>query len=118
MLVRRAALAAVAAAFSTLPSPPAHAQKADSSAMRVTWGPFKNLSPEEMDRLSDQSKLPDAGQLLPTGIRVIDLVVGDGPQPKRGDRIYAHYKVWANGFRSGPAADISFLDNRPCVISP
>ena len=81
--------------------------------MKVSWGPFKDLSTEEMDALNERSKAPNAGTLLPSGVRVIDLVVGPGPEPKKGDRIYAHYKVWANGFRTGPAADISFLDNRP-----
>ena len=90
MLARRSAFAAVAAALCVPPPGPAHAQKAESSAMRVTWGPFKDLTPDEMDRLGEVSKQPDAGKLLPSGIRVIDLVVGDGPQPQLGDRIYAY----------------------------
>ena len=93
MLARRSALAAVAAALCVPPPGPAHAQKADSSAMRVTWGPFKDLTPDEMDRLGEESKQPDAGKLLPSGIRVIDLVVGDGPQPQLGDRVYAYVSM-------------------------
>lgn len=94
MLARRSAFAAVAAALCVPPPGPAHAQKAESSAMRVTWGPFKDLTPDEMDRLGEVSKQPDAGKLLPSGIRVINLVVGDGPQPQRGDRIYAYVSLF------------------------
>jgi hypothetical protein len=94
MLARRSAFAAVAAALCVPPPGPAHAQKAESSAMRVTWGPFKDLTPDEMDRLGEVSKQPDAGKLLPSGIRVINLVVGDGPQPQLGDRIYAYVSLF------------------------
>ena len=48
-----------------------------------------------MDGLDARSREPDAGVLLPGGVRVIDMVVGDGPTPAEGRRIYAHYKVWA-----------------------
>jgi len=111
-LARRAAMALAAAAVAP-PRLPAAAQNPNTSAMRVSWGPFKDLSTEQMDALDEQSKAVDAGTLLPSGVRVIDLVVGTGPLPQKGDRVWAHYKVWDKGFRSGPAADISFLDNRP-----
>ena len=111
----RAALVTLAAAASfpltSLPAPAA--QNPKTAAMRVAWGPFKDLSPEQMDALGESSKAPDAGTLLPSGVRVIDLVVGSGPEPERGDRVYVHYKLWANGFRAQAPADISFLDNRP-----
>ena len=32
-----------------------------------------------MDGLDARSREPDAGVLLPGGVRVIDMVVGDGP---------------------------------------
>ena len=35
----------------------------------------------EMDGLDARSREPDAGVLLPGGVRVIDMVVGDGPTP-------------------------------------
>jgi len=88
----------------------AHAQP---SSMRVTWGPFQDLSPDDMDRLSEESMKADAGELLASGVRVIDLVEGSGPALSKGTRAYAHYKMWAGGFRSGPVADYSFQDNRP-----
>ena len=81
--------------------------------MRVSWGPFKELSTAEMERLDALSRAADAGVVLPSGVRVIDLVEGDGPRPQIGDRAYVQYKVWADGFREGKAADVSFFDNRP-----
>ena len=81
--------------------------------MRVSWGPFKELSTAEMERLDALSRTADAGVVLPSGVRVIDLVQGDGPRPQVGDRVYVQYKLWADGFREGKAADVSFFDNRP-----
>ena len=40
-----------------------------------------------MDALDEQSKAADAGVLLASGVRVIDLVVGTGPKPQKGDRV-------------------------------
>lgn len=78
------------------------------------WGPMAAMSTEQMDALDEQSRAASAGVLLPSGVRVIDMVVGDGREPRAGDRVYAHYKVWGGGgFRSGPAADWSFQDGRP-----
>ena len=79
----------------------------------VLWGPFKGLSDGEIDALEAVSQQPGAGSVLPSGTRVIDLVVGTGPLPARGDEVYCHYKVWADGFRSGPVADWTYLDGRP-----
>ena len=73
----------------------------------------RTLTQAEMDGLDARSREPDAGVLLPGGVRVIDMVVGDGPAPAEGQRIYAHYKVWADGFRAGGVADWSFYDDRP-----
>ena len=111
LIRRRAALALAASA--SLTSMPLAAQSAASSSMKVSWGPFKDLTTEEMEALGESSKAADAGVMLPSGVRVIDLVAGTGPEPLIGDRVYCHYKVWSKGFRSGPAADISFTDNRP-----
>ena len=66
-----------------------------------------------MDALDEASREPSAGVLLPSGVRVIDMVVGDGPEPAAGKRVYCHYKVWAGGFRAGKVADWSFYDDRP-----
>ena len=108
---RRALIAPLLAAL-TLP-PARHAAASTPSSMRVSWGPFKELSTAEMERLDALSRAADAGVVLPSGVRVIDLVEGDGPRPQIGDRVYVQYKVWADGFREGKAADVSFFDNRP-----
>ena len=109
---RRLVLAAAAAGLS-LPQQPAFAQ--ELSSKRVTWGPFKGMSDAELARLDELSKAPNIGAMLTgsSGVRVIDLVLGDGPEPGAGQRVYAHYKIWADGFRSGPVADYSFQENRP-----
>lgn len=51
-----------------------------------TWGPFVGMSIEQMDALDAQSQNPSSGQLLPNGVRVIDLVIGTGPEPQQGSR--------------------------------
>ena len=79
----------------------------------VLWGPFKDRDDEELEALEAMSQRPDSGRLLASGTRVIDLVVGDGREPVPGDRIYCIYKVWANGFRAGPAVDWTYFDGRP-----
>ena len=81
--------------------------------MKVTWGPFKGLAQEQIDALDARSREANAGVTLASGVRVIDLVQGDGPLPTRGDRVYCHYKIWADGFREGRAADFTFADNKP-----
>ena len=53
------------------------------------------------------------GVLLPSGVRVIDMQVGEGPLPAKGERVWCHFKAWPRGFRSGPPADSSFLNTRP-----
>jgi peptidylprolyl isomerase len=105
---RRALVAPLIAALTLPPD-----ASATTSSMRVNWGPFKELSVDEMQRLDALSRTADAGVVLPSGVRVIDLVQGDGPRPQIGDRVYVQYKVWADGFREGKAADVSFFDNRP-----
>ena len=91
----------------------AAAQKQETSSTKVSWGPFKDLNAAQIDALDEKSRDPNAGVASPTGLRVIDLIEGDGPRPKSGDRVYVHYKIWANGFRVGSAADYSFADGRP-----
>ena len=93
--------------------PRAAVARQELSSARVTWGPFKGLSAEAIEALDLSSRATDAGVLLPSGVRVIDLVTGPGPQPKRGEQVYVHYKLWAGNFRAGPVADLSFLDGRP-----
>lgn len=74
------------------------------------------LSTDEQDRLDALSKfsrdtLPST--TLPSGVVVLDLYRGSGPEPRAGDLVYAHFKVWPRNFRSGTPADSSFLDTRP-----
>lgn len=83
-----------------------------ATAANAGWGPIAAMSNEELAALDEASKSAE-GVLLPSGVRVIDMVPGTGPEPQRGQRVYAAYKVWANGFRSGPVADLSFTDGRP-----
>ena len=104
---RRVVCAGAAAATSTLLRRPALA-KSD-----FKWGPFMDMTAEQIDELGERSKLEGAGYLLPSGVRVIDLIEGTGPEATRGARVFAHYKVWSDGFRSGPVADFSFSDERP-----
>ena len=118
---RRSALAALLASLMSIPAPwRAHAAgppmmktKYTEDASFVAWGPLKGLSDDEIDALEALSMHPEAGIELPSGTRVIDLVVGTGPEPKRGDRVYCSYKVWAKGFRAGPVSDWTYLDARP-----
>ena len=74
--------------------------------------PVQRLSADEIDALLARSRT-DTGVLLPSGVRVIDLVEGSGPQPTRGTRVWASFKVWASAWDSGQVADLSFLDGRP-----
>ena len=37
--------------------------------------------------------------LLPSGVRVIDMQVGEGPLPAKGERVWCHFKAWPRGFR-------------------
>ena len=104
---RRSLIAAGAAATACTPS--AALAKRDP----FKWGPLAPLSEAEVEALDAVSRRSDAGVALPSGVRVIDLVVGDGPKPARGTRVYAHYKVWAGGFRAGSVVDYSFSDGRP-----
>ena len=92
---------------------PRAAAAAAKPAEEALWGPYKGRSSDELLALESASMLPDAGELLPNGVRVIDLVVGDGPRPSPGDRVYVQYKVWGSGFRDGPVADWTYFDGRP-----
>ena len=74
--------------------------------------PVQRLSADEIDALLARSRT-DTGVLLPSGVRVIDLVEGSGPQPTQGTRVWASFKVWASAWDSGQVADLSFLDGRP-----
>ena len=72
------------------------------------------MTPDEIEALGETSKREGAGILLPSGVRVFDLIEGTGPEATPGRRVYAHYKVWSSGFREGAVADFSFFDERPC----
>jgi len=42
-----------------------------------------------------------------------ELYEGKGRLAEKGDRVYAHFKLWPNNFRSGAPADSSFANTRP-----
>ena len=105
--IARRQLVVSAAAASAVPYPAC--AKSD-----FKWGPFASMTPEEIEALGETSKREGAGILLPSGVRVIDLIEGTGPEVTPGRRVYAHYKVWSSGFREGAVADFSFYDERPC----
>ena len=107
-VVRQGCVAAAGAALSFSPACSAVAAQED-----VLWGPLKGLNEEQVGALARTSSAPDAGYLLPSGVRVIDLVPGAGRLPLVGERVYCSYKVWAKGFDSGPVADWTFMDGRP-----
>jgi hypothetical protein len=93
-LSRHGVLIAAAACSLQLLTPPVRRANAyEPSRLKVAWGPFKDLSSEEIEALDLASRKEDAGVLLPSGVRVIDIIVGTGPQPTKGTRVYAHYKV-------------------------
>ncbi|KAL1510399.1 hypothetical protein AB1Y20_006708 [Prymnesium parvum] len=69
-------------------------------------------SAEEMDLLDRQSRKAD-GVLLPSGVRVIEVREGEGRLPRKGERVYCHFKLWTKGFRDGVPADSSFKEVRP-----
>ena len=110
-------LASLTATAITLPplaataaSPPLSIYSEES----VPWGPFKDLTDDQMMAIAATSNEPAAGTILPSGVRVIDLVVGDGPQPAKGAGVWLDYKVYAQPWDSGkPVADWTYLDGRP-----
>ena len=106
LMTRRSVLAACGLAATATP-------KLASAKSDFKWGPLAQMTEAQMDALDEASREPSAGVLLPSGVRVIDMVVGDGPEPAAGKRVYCHYKVWAGGFRAGKVADWSFYDDRP-----
>ena len=71
-----------------------------------------SMSSEELDALDLWSRTAE-GVTLPSGVRVIEMGVGDGPLPVKGQHIWSHFKVWTGGFRSGTPADSSFRQCRP-----
>ena len=93
---RRSVLAAAAAATIATPVSPSIAAQLPETIYtkpeEVPWGPAKGLTSSALETLETLSMAPDAGTLLPSGVRVIDLVKGDGPQPKRGDMVYCQVK--------------------------
>lgn len=109
----RSVAAALCSGFLCLQNPSASSARQETSANRVSWGPFKGRDAAEIARLDEYSREASAGVTLPSGVRVVDLVEGDGPQPVDGSRVWVHYKLWASGFRVGQAADYSFADGSP-----
>ena len=70
-----------------------------TTAAAVVTGPDRGrgmgkFSAEELVALDEWSKTAE-GTLLSNGMRVIDVVEGVGPQPKVGDKVFCHFKVWS-----------------------
>ena len=86
LMTRRSVLAACGLAATATP-------KLASAKSDFKWGPLAQMTEAQMDALDEASREPSAGVLLPSGVRVIDMVVGDGPEPAAGKRVYCHYKV-------------------------
>ena len=99
--------AAAAALAAALPRPPPAEAALASAPLAI-----QQLTRDEIDALLAKAR-SDGGKLLPSGVRVVDLVVGDGPRPSKGARVWVAFKVWANGFDAGQVADLSFLDGKP-----
>ena len=110
VLARRTAGLGALAGLST-----AHLSVPASSAAISVSGPAQNgvyvLTNEEQDALDMWSRSAP-GVEAPNGVRVIDVAVGTGPQPKKGDKVYCHFKVWTGGFRASTPADSSFRQAR------
>ena len=70
------------------------------------------LSNEEALKLEAWSRTAE-GTLLPSGVRVIDVLEGTGPTPSKGDRVYIHYKIYSKAFDSGEPVDASYFRTRP-----
>ena len=102
----RRAVSAWGAAAALLPPLPA-LPEVTNEPLRI-----QTLTAEQLDALKATSR-DDPGVMLPSGVRVIDLVVGDGPRPRKGAPVWVSFKCWTGGFDAGQAADLSFLDGRP-----
>ena len=90
-----ASLSATAITFPPLAANAASPPLSIYSEESVPWGPFKDLTDDQMMAIAATSNEPAAGTILPSGVRVIDLVVGDGPQPAKGAGVWLDYKVYA-----------------------
>ena len=71
------------------------------------------LSNSDAMRLEEASRDATKYRELGGGVRVLDLIEGDGRRPKAGERVYIHFKIWAGGFDRGVPADASYFDVRP-----
>ena len=80
----------------------------------LAYAKLNDLSMEDRDAIEKSSRTQQ-GRSLPSGVRIIDLLTVDPRRriPAKGDRVYVHFKVWTNGFRTGTPVDSSFVDKRP-----
>mmetsp|Transcript_12594 Transcript_12594/g.39777 ORF Transcript_12594/g.39777 Transcript_12594/m.39777 type:complete len:229 (-) Transcript_12594:99-785(-) len=108
-----------AAALRAAARPPATRRQALTAAgagALTLLSPSAALATPSNEELRAASRLPEAGVLRPSGLRVIDLVEGDGPLPALGDRVYVHIKVWGSSFDAGePAYATWAADGRPSM---
>ena len=91
---------------------PRRALLAAGAALLAEPQAARALSSREAERLEAESRSME-GVLLPSGIRVIDVLAGDGPEPSEGQRIYVHFKFWEGGFDDGMPVDTTFFEGRP-----
>eukprot|EP00965_Chrysotila_dentata_P223061 6193366-Pleurochrysis_carterae.AAC.2 len=83
-----------------------------SPALFTSPSPTLALSNEDALRLEAQSRNAE-GVLLPSGVRVIDVLAGSGPMPSPGAKVYVHFKIWTDGFDRGQPVDASYFQVRP-----
>ncbi len=107
-------------------------------------GEFRRLSNDDAMGLELASRSAE-GQLLPSGVRVIEVLQGGGPLPAEGTKVYirtatglepnrfrpspaaasgslcvarwADFKLWAGGFDKGMPIDASYFDTRPIAYN-
>lgn len=70
------------------------------------------LSSAQAEALEVQSRSIE-GVMLPDGVRVIDVLLGDGPEPSDGQRVYIHFKFWYTSFDDGMPIYSTAFDSRP-----
>eukprot|EP00931_Biecheleriopsis_adriatica_P086503 TRINITY_DN61166_c0_g1_i1.p1 TRINITY_DN61166_c0_g1~~TRINITY_DN61166_c0_g1_i1.p1 ORF type:complete len:231 (+),score=25.00 TRINITY_DN61166_c0_g1_i1:71-763(+) len=68
----------------------------------------RDLSGWELSDLEKKSRSLE-GVPLPSGVRVIDLVPGDGPEATDGQQVFINYKFWRTRFDDGTPVDSTFL---------
>jgi len=71
----------------------------------------RDLSGWELSDLERKSRSLE-GVLLPSGVRVIDIVLGEGLEATDGQQVFINYKFWRTRFDDGTPVDSTFLRGR------